>query len=79
MKYILIALTLVLVLTGCGNSEEAKTQVEPRIKGKGVFHLYATYEIIEIDGVEYVATYNGGICPLVKDTTAKKIIFKINQ
>lgn len=83
MKYILIALTFLFMLTGCGNSEAEKTkqttQTNSRIKSKGVFHLYATYEIIEIDGVEYVSTYQGGLCPLVKDTTNKKTVFKIND
>ncbi len=37
------------------------------------------YEIIEVDGVEYLCSSRGGLCPLVKDTTAKKIVFKINN
>jgi hypothetical protein len=25
------------------------------------------YHIFEVDGVEYIASYRGGICPLVKN------------
>lgn len=37
------------------------------------------YEIIEVNGVEYLASSRGGLCPLVKDTTNNKNVFKINQ
>lgn len=80
MKYtFLFLLVLAITFTSCKEKTQPTKQIEPRIKGKGVFHLYATYEIIEIDGVEYLSTYQGGLCPLVKDTTSKKTVFKIND
>lgn len=39
-----------------------------RLKVKEVIHnAYFTYEIVEVDGVEYLATNNGGLIPLVKN------------
>jgi hypothetical protein len=80
MKYVLILAIAALGLTGCGDRPSSDSEVGKRIKFKysnneGQFQ----YEIIEVDGIEYLTSSRGGIYPLVKDTTAKKIVFKINQ
>lgn len=73
-----MSLTFLFMLTGCGHSEVEKTpQRDSRIKSKGVFYLLGIYEIIEIDGVEYVSSYKGGLCPLVKQNS-DKTVFKEN-
>jgi hypothetical protein len=79
MKYtFLILLVFAITLSSC---DKAGNKTTNRITLKestlpGDFR----YEIIEVDGVEYLCSSSrGGIYPLVKDTTAKKIVFKINN
>jgi hypothetical protein len=78
MKYtFLILLVFAIILNSC---DDAQTTPTDRITIKeSTLPSDFRYEIIEVDGVEYLCSSRGGICPLVKDTTAKKIIFKINQ
>lgn len=78
MKYtFLILLVFAITLNSC---DDAKTTPTDRITIKeSTLPSDFRYEIIEVDGVEYLCSSRGGLCPLVKDTTAKKIIFKINQ
>lgn len=76
MKYILILAIAVLGLTSCQNFAPTPTN---RITLKeSTLPSDFRYEIIEVDGVEYIATSRGGICPLVTDTTNNKNVFKIN-
>jgi hypothetical protein len=78
MKYtFLMLLVFAITLNSC---DDAKTTPTNRIIIKeSTLPSDFRYEIIEVDGVEYLCSSRGGLCPLVKDTTAKKIIFKINQ
>jgi hypothetical protein len=78
MKYtFLILLVFAITLNSC---DDAQTTPTDRITIKeSTLPSDFRYEIIEVDGVEYLCSSRGGLCPLVKDTTAKKIVFKINQ
>lgn len=78
MKYILLAIIAAFTFSSCSNN---KTKENGRIKfiQKDITKSEFLYEIIEVDGVEYLSTSRGGICPLVKDTTNKKTVFKIND
>ena len=80
MTYILILAIALLGLTSCDKSETVDVNNEGRFKVKPLFLKgHFAYEIIEVDGVEYIATSRGGICPLVKHTTPEKTVFKINN
>jgi hypothetical protein len=77
-KYIYYVLSfIIVVLTLCipiglflkYNSTEFdnKSEYSPsRIQLKERYEKHSIFYIIEVDGVEYIAQYNGGICPLVK-------------
>lgn len=71
MKQFLIALTTVLIFSSCSKNEtgdeDSRIKFIERDRSKSSF----LYEIIEVDGVEYIASSRGGIYPLVKDTTNK--------
>lgn len=59
-------MTLVICMTSC-----VTTNPSTRIKiveGRS----YNQFTIIEVDGVEYLSSPNGGILPLVKDTSLVK-------
>lgn len=78
MKYILLAIIAAFTFSSCSKNEKpenGRIKFIERDNSKSSF----LYEIIEVDGVEYVASSRGGIYPLVKDTTSKKIVFKINN
>jgi hypothetical protein len=76
----LILLVFAITLSSCDDAETTPTITTQRITIKeSTLPSNFRYEIIEVNGVEYLCSSRGGICPLVKDTTAKKIIFKINQ
>ncbi len=79
MKHILTLLLVILTLTSCITTTSSDSTDQDRIKvkySKRVENHW--YEIIEIDGVEYICNYSC-IYPLVKDTTSKKTIFKVNK
>lgn len=72
MKTKLLSLFIIVVLSSCADNGQDKSIKRPgensvRIIGKEytVYKGYG-YQIIEIDGQEYVSTSAGGICPLVK-------------
>lgn len=67
----LIAIFAVLLLSGCnGNSENEETIAENpeyRIKFKDSRHIDGIYyAIIEVDSVEYLTTFSGGIIRITK-------------
>lgn len=68
---ILIVALLSIILCSCvdGTTQTTKKvgEAKQRIIGKE-YTMYQSigYQIIEIDGVEYVCMDGGGICPLVK-------------
>lgn len=78
MKYILLAIIAAFTFSSCSKNE---TKENGRMKFIEKYNKksFLLYEIIEVDGVEYLSTSRGGICPLVKDTTNKKTVFKIND
>ncbi len=68
MKKIIISLAI--VITSCSTVEVREGN--NRVIGKE-YNVYQgqVYRIIEIDGVEYISTTNGGICPLIKKDSNK--------
>jgi hypothetical protein len=70
MKKIFIATILAVTFIGCG-PKEAPTEANSRIKVKYNDGRQAYYQIIEVDGVEYIAPINGGITPLIKPGSSK--------
>ena len=68
-KEIFCLFLLVSILFSCKNESTSKPRNEKkhRIIGKEYTGYKGTgYQIIEVDGVEYITTTSGGICPLVK-------------
>ena len=66
------AMLAVVLLSGCADNTTSTTKSEneaqQRIYGKeSTIYKGTEYHIIEVDGVEYIASYGGGICPLVKN------------
>lgn len=66
---------VVILLSSCSDNSTSNVKIvnEANEANKRI-HLKAFercdiewYQIIEVDGVEYIAPTNGGICPLVKD------------
>lgn len=73
MKRLIFLTLATILLTGCAENgvKTTKNPGEPQCRIRGKEHTVYSgygYQIIEIDGVEYVAPSTGGICPLVKDT-----------
>jgi hypothetical protein len=69
MKYILIFALFLFVSCADNTTTTIKREQEAnqRIYGKEYTIYKGTgYQIIEVDGVEYITTTRGGICPLVK-------------
>lgn len=59
-------LSAILFFTSCGKKDNDNTK---RIIGKEhTTYKGMVYQIIEVDGVEYLCTHDGGICPLANDT-----------
>lgn len=68
MKKLIIVLAI--ALSSCSTaSTDANEETSHRIIGKEytVYHG-AGYQIIEVDGKEFIASTNGGLCPLLIDT-----------
>lgn len=72
MKHLLIILAL--ILCSCEQADSTKQQAQepidipPRIRFiDGNKNLFLYYQIIEVDGVEYLTSSEGGICPLIKN------------
>lgn len=61
---------LLLVLTSCQmrkSEKDTKTiQTNRIIIKEKIFHEGVAFYIIEVDSVEYITSYKGGIYPLVK-------------
>jgi hypothetical protein len=71
MKKITISikiLFLIILLTGCIEvTPTPDSEYYQRVQGKGGFvYRGVGYQIIEVDGIEYISCGNGGICPLKK-------------
>jgi hypothetical protein len=62
---ICVAALLTVMLIGCG-PKGAEINENSRIKIKFDGGYSAVYQIIEVDGTEYIAPLNGGITPLIK-------------
>lgn len=63
---------MLFTLFGCYDNVTATIkrpgEAKQRIYGKEETYYQSTkYQIIEVDGIEYVASNLGGICPLVKN------------
>lgn len=68
--YFAIYILLVSVITSCADGDTTTTkregEAQQRIVGKeSTMYNGRRYQIIEIDGVEYISASSGGICPLV--------------
>ena len=60
-------LILAIVAIACSSANSVEVDIDKRIILKNDTRLGGvSYQIIEIDGVEYIAQYHGGISPLVK-------------
>lgn len=70
---------MITIFFGCNNATEMRNEYKEKIrkelntKGRIIGKEYDSfnshgYEIIEIDGHEYISTSDGGICPLIKDS-----------
>lgn len=69
---IAVYVMLVVLLFGCADNStstiKTENEAKQRIYGKeSTFYKGRMYHIIEVDGIEYIASYGGGICPLVKN------------
>ena len=67
--YVLLA---VVLLSSCADNSTStvkrENEAQQRIYGKeSTVYNGREYHIIEVDGVEYIASFGGGICPLVKN------------
>ena len=78
MKKSIIGIICVAILTvmviGCGPRGQEPTmnsETNSRIKIKFDGGYGAYYQIIEVDGTEYIAPNNGGITPLIKSDTSR--------
>ena len=74
MKKSIIGIICVAILTvmviGCGpKGVEINENSRIKIKFDGGYGAY--YQIIEVDGTEYIAPNNGGITPLIKSDTSR--------
>lgn len=66
------AMFAAVLLSGCVENKTSTVkregEAQQRIYGKESTHYQGReYHIIEVDGVEYIASFGGGICPLVKN------------
>lgn len=64
---------LLVVLASCSSAPiDSNAEKSHRIIGKE-YNVYAGYgyQIIEVDGKEYLSMTGGGICPLVNKDTLK--------
>jgi hypothetical protein len=69
----LILFATAIILSSCDTVVvDPKSEISHRIVGKE-HNVYGGhgYQIIEVDGVEYIAVSEGGICPLVKKDSIK--------
>lgn len=69
---VLLIVTTLLVLFGCADNNTTTTkrpgEAKQRIYGKEeTYYAGVTYQIIEVDGIEYITSNLGGIYILVKD------------
>lgn len=66
-----VYMLLLVVLMSCADnitSTNKENKAQQRIYAKeSTVYNGCDYHIIEVDGVEYLASYGGGICPLVKN------------
>ena len=69
-KISLIAIALISLASCNSVPIDKNAETSHRIIGKEyqVYEGYV-YQIIEVDGKEYISCASGGMCPLVKDTT----------
>lgn len=69
-KIVLFVVIATIALISCTTAPVDKNaESSKRIIGKE-YNVYGGYgyQIIEVDGQEYLSMTGGGICPLVKDT-----------
>ena len=71
-RYFVSTLLAVVLLSSCADNTTStvkrENEAQQRIYGKeSTVYNNKQYHIIEVDGVEYIASYGGGICPLVKN------------
>jgi hypothetical protein len=67
LAYVLLVAVL---FVGCADNStttvKRENEAQQRIYGKeSTVYNGREYHIIEVDGVEYIASFGGGICPLV--------------
>lgn len=72
---ICVAAVLTVMLIGCGPkgaemNDNSNVNSRVKIKDDGGYNAY--YQIIEVDGTEYIAPINGGITPLIKADYSNK-------
>jgi hypothetical protein len=70
MKNLFLILAISTLFIGCSTAQlDNKYETSSRIIGKE-YHTVSGhgYQIIEVDGHEYLCMTGGGICPLVRDT-----------
>lgn len=65
----IIALILSVVVSCCNRVPKQETVKESRVKSVYYNEFQFPYEIIEVDGTQYLVNYQGGIIPLVTDST----------
>lgn len=64
--YLSVMVLLVVTAYACSNPAQADNEAE-RISIKDTYgNGLVTFYIIEVDGIEYLAQRQGGICPLVR-------------
>ena len=72
MKKIFIVAITLLALNSCNESTGALEPVKLKNTQRIICKEYTTiegisYHIIEVDSIEYLTSYRGGICPLIKN------------
>jgi hypothetical protein len=70
--FVNIILLAIFLFSSCADNTTSTfnrdNQTKQRIFAKeSTIYRGVEYHILEVDGVEYIASYRGGICPLVKN------------
>lgn len=71
MKKIIKTAILSVIFYSCADGITKTTKRDGEAKQRIIGKEYTVYEhhgyqIIEVDGIEYISSYSGGICPLKK-------------
>lgn len=70
--FLLIILGVTLFLTSCDKTCDSEDSTNRIIGKESTLYRGHVYQIIEVDGAEYLCSASGGICPITKNDDAVK-------